>query len=73
MKKKQMLFHQDNAPCHKSIVIMAKLHELYFELLPHQPYSPDLAPSVYYSRDSFIETTPIRMDLVKRDAVGAPT
>ena len=27
---------------------MAKLHELYFELLPHPPYFPDLAPSDYY-------------------------
>lgn len=26
---------------------MAKLHELGFELLPHPPYSPDLAPSDY--------------------------
>lgn len=48
MKKKKVLFHQDNAPCHKSIVTMAKLHELGFELLPHPPYSPDLAPSDYY-------------------------
>ena len=48
VKKKTMLFHQDNAPCHKSIAIMAKLHKLHFELLPHPPYSPDLAPSDYY-------------------------
>jgi transposase len=48
MKKKKVLFHQDNAPCHKSIVTMAKLHELGFKLLPHPPYSPDLAPSDYY-------------------------
>ena len=27
---------------------MAKLNELSFELLPHPPYSPDLAPSDYY-------------------------
>ena len=27
---------------------MAKLHELHFELLPHPPYSPDLAPSGYW-------------------------
>ena len=27
---------------------MAKLDELGFELLPHPPYSPDLAPSDYY-------------------------
>ena len=25
-----------------------KLHELHFELLPHPPYSPDLAPSDYW-------------------------
>ena len=43
-----MLFHQDNAPCHKSLATMAKLNELSFELLPHSPYSPDLAPSDYY-------------------------
>ena len=41
MKKKKVLFHQDNAK-------KAKLHELHFELLPHSPYSPDLAPSDYW-------------------------
>ena len=41
MKKKKVLFHQDNAQCYKSILIIAKLHELHFEL---PPYSPDLAP-----------------------------
>lgn len=48
LKKKKVLFHQDNAPCHKSLKMMAKLHELSFELLPHPPYSPDLAPSDYF-------------------------
>ena len=48
MKKKKVLFHQDNAPYHKSIAMMAKLHELFFELLSHPPYSPDLAPSNYW-------------------------
>ena len=43
-----MLFHQDNTPCHKLIMTIAKLHELYFELLLHPPYSPDLAPSDYW-------------------------
>ena len=38
--KNKILFHEDNAPC-------AKLHKLHFELLPHPPYSPDLAPSDY--------------------------
>ena len=41
MRKKKVFFHQDNAPCHKMI---AKLDEL----LLHQPYSPDLAPSDYW-------------------------
>lgn len=48
MAKKKVLFHQDNAPCHKSIKTMAKFHELGYELLPHPPYSPDLAPSDYF-------------------------
>ncbi|GFW18407.1 mariner Mos1 transposase [Trichonephila clavipes] len=48
LKKKKVLFHQDNAPCHKSMKSMAKLHELGFELLPHPPYSPDLAPSDFF-------------------------
>ena len=45
MKKKKVLLHQDNAPCHKSIAMMAKLYELHFEWLPHSLYSPDLVPS----------------------------
>lgn len=48
LKKKKVLFHQDNAPCHKSIKTMAKFHELGYELLPHPPYSPDLAPSDFF-------------------------
>ena len=41
MQKKKVLFHQDNAPCHKSMKMMVKLNELSFELLPHPPYSSD--------------------------------
>ena len=37
MKKKKVLFQQDNAPCHKSIATMAKLHELHFEMLCNRP------------------------------------
>ena len=33
MKKKKVLFHQDNVPCHMSLATMAKLNELSFELL----------------------------------------
>ena len=45
MKKKKVLFHQNNALCHKSMAMMAKLHELHFKLLPQPAYSPDLAPN----------------------------
>ncbi|KAF7282499.1 hypothetical protein GWI33_002602 [Rhynchophorus ferrugineus] len=48
LMKKKVLLHQDNASCHKSVKMMAKIHELGFELVPHPPYSPDLAPSDYY-------------------------
>ncbi|KOX77735.1 hypothetical protein WN51_10524 [Melipona quadrifasciata] len=44
----RLLFHQDNAPCHKSMKTMVKSNELRLELLSHPPYSPDLAPSDYW-------------------------
>ena len=47
-EEEKMLFHHDNAQCHKSITTMARLHELHFELLLYPPYSPDLAPSDYW-------------------------
>ena len=46
--KKKVLFHQDNAPCHKSIAMMAKLYELHFKLLRHLVYSPDLSLNNYW-------------------------
>jgi [histone H3]-lysine36 N-dimethyltransferase SETMAR len=33
---------------HNQIKTTAKLHELRWELLPHSPYSPDLAPSDFF-------------------------
>ena len=48
MQKKKVLFHQENASRHKSMKTMVKLNELSFELLPHPPYSPYLAPSDYW-------------------------
>ena len=56
MKKKKVLFNQDNAPCHKSLATMAKLNESSFELLPHPPYLPDLAPSDYFKREKHKKT-----------------
>jgi histone-lysine N-methyltransferase SETMAR len=48
LAKKKILFHQDNARVHTCMVAMSKLNELKFELLPHPPYSPDLAPSDFF-------------------------
>ena len=48
MQKKQVLLHQNNAPCYKSMKPMLKLNELNFALHPHLPYSPDLAPRDYW-------------------------
>ena len=44
----EVLFHQGNVPCHKSMKTMVKLNEFSFELLPHPPYSPDLTSSDYW-------------------------
>jgi len=43
--KKKIIFHQDNAPAHKSVLAMEKLRDLHYELWEHSPFSPDLAPS----------------------------
>ena len=43
-----MCFHQHNALCHQLITTMAKLHDLYFKLLLHPPYSPDFAFNDYW-------------------------
>ena len=43
-----MLLHHDNAPAHTSAISTAKLFDLRYEILPHPPYSPDLALSNYF-------------------------
>ena len=43
-----ILFHHDNAPAHSAGVTKNFLREFRWELLPHQPYSPDLAPSDFF-------------------------
>ncbi|GFV43189.1 mariner Mos1 transposase [Trichonephila clavipes] len=48
LQRKKILFHQDNAPSHTSVVAMVKIYEIRFELLDHPPYSPDLAPSDFF-------------------------
>lgn len=53
LAKKKVLFHHDNAPSHTSLTVQAKLHELRFEVLPHPPYSPDLAPCDFFLFPNF--------------------
>lgn len=48
LKKKKIIFHQDNAPVHKGALAMGKLRDLRYDLLDHPPYSPDLAPSDFH-------------------------
>jgi len=48
LQKKEIVFHQDNAPAHKSVLAIGKLRDLHYELLEHPPYSPDLAPSDFF-------------------------
>lgn len=47
----KLLFHQENAWMHMSVVDMGK----FTELLPHAPYSPDLALSDYLLFPNFQE------------------
>lgn len=48
LQRKKILFHHDNAPAHSSLLVTQKLLELRYELLPHPPYSPDLAPCDFF-------------------------
>ena len=43
-----VLLLQDNAPAYTSQVVMTATIECGFEILPHPPYSPDMAPSDFY-------------------------
>ena len=46
--RKGVIFHQDNARPHTSLNTRKNLLELGWEVMPHPPYSPDLAPSNYH-------------------------
>ncbi|GFY11891.1 histone-lysine N-methyltransferase SETMAR [Trichonephila clavipes] len=48
INRKGVVFHQDNARPHTSLVTRQKLLQLEWDTMPHPPYSPDLAPSDYY-------------------------
>ncbi|UYV75004.1 hypothetical protein LAZ67_12002070 [Cordylochernes scorpioides] len=44
VRRKKIVYHQDNALSHRSLQAMATIYDSGFELLPNAPYSPDLAP-----------------------------
>ncbi|GFX46174.1 histone-lysine N-methyltransferase SETMAR [Trichonephila clavipes] len=46
--RRGVVFHQDNARPHTSVMTRQKLRELGWEVLMHPPYSSDLAPSDYH-------------------------
>ncbi|GFV42701.1 mariner Mos1 transposase [Trichonephila clavipes] len=48
INRKGVVFHQDNARPHTSLVTRQKLLQLEWDTMPHPPYSPDLAPLDYY-------------------------
>ena len=48
VNRRVIVFHQDNARPHTSLMTRQKLRELGWEVLMHPPYSPDLAPSDYH-------------------------
>jgi len=48
LKRKHFIFHHDNAPPHTSHVVLDFFHDKHIELVPHAPYSPDLAPSDFW-------------------------
>ena len=46
--RKGVIFHQDNARSHTSLVTRKKLLEVGWKEMPHPRYSPDLAPFDYH-------------------------
>ena len=45
--REDVIFHQDTARPHTSLVTRKKLLKLGWEVMPHPPYNPDIAPSDY--------------------------
>ena len=47
-KSGQWHFQQDNAPVHNSILVTDYLTKMCIKIVPHPPYSPDLAPCDFW-------------------------
>jgi len=48
IKRKSVVFHQDNARPNTSLLTRQKLLQLRWVIMPHPLYSPNLTPSDYY-------------------------
>ena len=48
VNRRGVILHQDNARPHTAKVSQNKIRGLGWDLLPHPPYSPDMAPSDYH-------------------------
>ncbi|EFN87860.1 Histone-lysine N-methyltransferase SETMAR, partial [Harpegnathos saltator] len=46
--RERVILQHDNAPCHRTPIVQDTIKTLKRDLLPHPPYSPDLAPSDYH-------------------------
>jgi histone-lysine N-methyltransferase SETMAR len=42
------LLHHDNAPCYAALIVRAFLDKHSIPVVPHSPYSPDLAPCNFF-------------------------
>lgn len=47
-KHNKLIVQHDNAPAHTGSAVKNTIKEIGWEILPHPPYSPDLAPSDYH-------------------------
>ena len=48
-QKQTWMLHNDNAPAHASLLIRSYLVKHQTSVVPHPPYSPDLAPADFFS------------------------